>query len=110
VYGATTRAVERAREEQAPTFIEARSYRYMGHSMADPIHGHYRTKEELEEQKQKDPIVQLQARLAADEIMNDEEFAAMDRRAMEEVEDAVAFADESPDPEPDALFTDVYRD
>ncbi len=110
VYEATTRAVERAREEQAPTLIEARTYRYMGHSMADPIHGHYRTKEELEEQKQKDPIVQLQARLAADEIMNDEEFAAMDRRAMEEVEDAVAFADESPDPEPDALFTDVYRD
>jgi pyruvate dehydrogenase E1 component alpha subunit len=110
VHETVARAVERAREEQAPTLIEARTYRYMGHSMADPIHGHYRTKEELEEQKQKDPIAQLQARLASDDLLDDEEFSALEQQAHAEIEDAVAFANESLDPEPEALFTDVYRD
>src|SRR5512137_2320721 len=50
------RAVDLARRESAPTLIEARCYRFMGHSMSDPVHGHYRTKEEVEEQKQQDPI------------------------------------------------------
>ncbi len=65
VYDAVRRAVERARSGKLPTLIEARTYRYMGHSMADPIHGHYRTKEELEEQKKRDPITGLRRRLFA---------------------------------------------
>ncbi len=110
VHDTTVRAVERARDEQAPTLIEARTYRYMGHSMADPIHGHYRTKEELEEQKKKDPIRRLERRLAAEGLMGEDDIKEMDRDVLAEVEEAAQFADESPDPGPEALHTDVYAD
>jgi len=110
VYDAMVRAVERGREAQLPTLLEARTYRYMGHSMADPIHGHYRTKEELEEQKKKDPIAGLRYRLRDDGLLDDAEFTAMDRQVHEEVEEALAFAEESPDPDPAELFTDVYQE
>jgi pyruvate dehydrogenase E1 component alpha subunit len=82
----------------------------MGHSMADPIHGHYRTKEELEEQKKKDPIKRLGKRLVADGLMGEDDIKKMDRDVLAEVEEAAQFADESPDPEPKALYTDVYAD
>ena len=108
VYEAVRRAVERARSGKLPTLIEARTYRYMGHSMADPIHGHYRTKEELEEQKQRDPIAGLRHRLQEDGLMDDAAFAALDHEVQAEVADAVTFADESPEPEPGELYTDVY--
>jgi len=109
VYDAMVRAVERGRDHQLPTLLEARTYRYMGHSMADPIHGHYRTKEELEEQKKKDPIAGLRHRLRDDGLLDDAEFETMDQQVHEEVEDALAFAEESPDPDASELFTDVYR-
>ncbi len=110
VHDVTSRAVERARKDGLPTLIEARTYRYMGHSMADPIHGHYRTKEELEEQKARDPIDSLKARLIEEELITEGEYERIEAEVREEVEDAVKFADESPDPEPDALYTDVYTD
>jgi pyruvate dehydrogenase E1 component alpha subunit len=104
------RAVARAREHKLPTLIEARTYRYMGHSMADPIHGHYRTKEELEEQKARDPITSLEHRLRQAQLIGDDELAALRQAAEDEVDDAVRFAEESPDPEPVELHTHVYRD
>jgi pyruvate dehydrogenase E1 component alpha subunit len=110
VHETVSRAVERAREDQLPTLIEARTYRYMGHSMADPIHGHYRTKEELEEQKLRDPILHLTQRLQQDGLFDDEALAAMKQGVEEEVADALVFADESPDPGPDDLFSNVYVD
>ncbi len=110
VYGAVTNAVARARDEHLPTLIEARTYRYMGHSMADPIHGHYRTKEELEEQKGKDPIQHLIDQLRAADLLTDEVLAQTRQSVEEEVDDALRFAEESPDPAPGELFTDVYRD
>jgi pyruvate dehydrogenase E1 component alpha subunit len=110
MYDVTARAVTRAREEKLPTLIEARTYRYMGHSMADPIHGHYRTKEELEEQKSRDPIEQLARRLREADLLDDEDFGALKRSVEEEVDDAVRFSEESPDPELSELHTDVYRD
>jgi pyruvate dehydrogenase E1 component alpha subunit len=109
MYDAMQRAVQRGRESQLPTLLEARTYRYMGHSMADPIHGHYRTKEELEEQKKKDPIAGLRHRLRDDGLLEDAQFEAMDTQVHQEVEDALAFAEESPDPEPSELLTDVYK-
>ncbi|KPK00979.1 MAG: hypothetical protein AMS20_14495, partial [Gemmatimonas sp. SG8_28] len=72
VHEAVTSAVDRARSEHLPTLIEARTYRYMGHSMADPIHGHYRTKEELEEQKAKDPIQHLSEMLREADLLDDD--------------------------------------
>ncbi|MEE8135311.1 MAG: pyruvate dehydrogenase (acetyl-transferring) E1 component subunit alpha [Gemmatimonadales bacterium] len=110
VHDVMTRSVARARESNAPTLIEARTYRYMGHSMADPIHGHYRTKEELEEQKSRDPIDGLRAKLMDAELISDESFASMRAAVEEQVQDALAFADENEDPPLDNLFTHVYTD
>jgi len=110
VYEAVQRAVERARSGKLPTLIEARTYRYMGHSMADPIHGHYRTKEELEEQKKRDPITGLRHRLQEDGLMDEAAFTALDHEVQAEIADAVTFADESPEPEAGELYTDVYSE
>jgi pyruvate dehydrogenase E1 component alpha subunit len=110
VHEATASAVERAREDSLPTLIEARTYRYMGHSMADPIHGHYRTKDELEEQKQQDPISRLRDQLREAGLLDDTAWDALVSEIDDEVDDAVTFADESPEPGRDALYTDVYRD
>jgi pyruvate dehydrogenase E1 component alpha subunit len=81
----------------------------MGHSMADPIHGHYRTKDELEEQKALDPVEHLRRVLVEAGLLGDGEVEAMRAAAEAEVDDAARFAEEAPDPEPGALFTDVYR-
>jgi pyruvate dehydrogenase E1 component alpha subunit len=110
VYESTAAAVERAREQQLPTLIEARTYRYMGHSMADPIHGHYRTREELEEQKKRDPIENFRRRLHDEDLLNDEDWEQMDREVRAEVDEAVEFAEASPDPAPEELYSDVYTD
>jgi pyruvate dehydrogenase E1 component alpha subunit len=108
MYEAMAVAVERARKEKAPTLLEVRTYRFMGHSMSDPIHGHYRTKEEVEEQRKRDPVAVWSQRLIAEGIMDEEAIRAMDAEVQAEVEDSYQFAEESPDPEPEALFTDVY--
>jgi pyruvate dehydrogenase E1 component alpha subunit len=105
---AMERAVRRARNDKLPTLLEVRTYRFMGHSMSDPIHGHYRTREEVEDQRKRDPIAVWSQRLIADSLMEEGAVRAMDKEAMEEVEDAYQFADQAPDPEPGELFTDVY--
>jgi len=103
-------AVTRARRESAPTLIEARTYRFMGHSMSDPSHGHYRTKNEVEEQRRHDPIKQFSGALEAIGIVNQEYLDELDQRIRDIVEEAVAFAERSPEPEPKELLTDVYAD
>jgi len=109
MHDVVARAAQRAREDKLPTLIEARTYRYMGHSMADPIHGHYRTKEELEEQKSRDPIDQLARQLRQADLLDDDGFKTLKHSVEEEVEDAVRFSEESPEPELSELYTDVYR-
>src|SRR5690606_26543235 len=101
-------AVARAREESMPTLIEARCYRFMGHSMSDPVHGVYRTKEEVEEAKKKDPIRIFIDLLKENDLLTDEELNAIDQRAVAEVEDAIEFSERSPDPSPEELYRDVY--
>jgi len=101
-------AVDRAREESIPTLIEARCYRFMGHSMSDPVHGVYRTREEVEEAKQKDPIRIFIDLLKENDMLTDEELGALDARAREDAEDAAAFAEQSPEPESAELYRDVY--
>jgi pyruvate dehydrogenase E1 component alpha subunit len=110
VYDAMRRAVERARRQKTPTLLEMRTYRYMGHSMADPIHGHYRTKEELEEQKARDPIPGLKRRLEEEGLLDEATYQDMEREVADAVADAVAFAESSPDPDLSELYTDVYRE
>jgi pyruvate dehydrogenase E1 component alpha subunit len=109
VYDAATRAVARARERH-PTLLEVRTYRFMGHSMSDPLHGVYRTKEEVEEQKKRDPIAALTHHLRDEGLMDQAAIDALDAEVRAEVEAAVKFADESPDPEPGALMRDVLAD
>jgi pyruvate dehydrogenase E1 component alpha subunit len=105
---AMERAVQRARNEKLPTLLEVRTYRFMGHSMSDPIHGHYRTREEVEDQRKRDPIAVWSKRLIADGMMDEGAARAMDKSVVEEVEDAYQFADQAPDPEPGELYTNVY--
>jgi pyruvate dehydrogenase E1 component alpha subunit len=105
---AMERAVNRARQEKLPTLLEVRTYRFMGHSMSDPIHGHYRTREEVEDQRKRDPIAVWSQRLIKDGLLDEEQVRALDKEVLEEVEDAYQFADEAPDPDPGELYTDVY--
>jgi pyruvate dehydrogenase E1 component alpha subunit len=105
---AMERAVQRARNEKLPTLLEVRTYRFMGHSMSDPIHGHYRTREEVEDQRKRDPIAVWSQRLIADGLMDEAAVRTMDKEMMEEVEEAYEFADQAPDPEPGELYTHVY--
>jgi pyruvate dehydrogenase E1 component alpha subunit len=110
VRDAVARAAQRARDRYMPTLLEVRTYRFMGHSMSDPIHGHYRTKDEVEQMKARDPIESFADRLRADGLLDDERWQTMEAEVADEVADAIRFADESPDPAPEALTTDVYRE
>ncbi len=108
VMAAMDRAVVRARRPAQPTLLEIRTYRFVGHSMSDPIHGHYRTKEEVEAHRKRDPILIWSERLKDEGLIDDAGIEALDTAVKEEVQDAYDFADQSPDPEPGALYTDVY--
>jgi pyruvate dehydrogenase E1 component alpha subunit len=110
MYAAMDRAVQRARSEKHPTLLEVRTYRFMGHSMSDPIHGHYRTREEVEDQRKRDPITVWSHRLMEDGLMDEAAVRSMDKEILDEVEDAYQFADQAPDPEPEQLYTDVYAE
>jgi pyruvate dehydrogenase E1 component alpha subunit len=110
MHAAMERAVQRARSDKVPTLLEVRTYRFMGHSMSDPIHGHYRTKEEVEDQRKRDPISVWSQRLIAEGLTDEAAVKALDKQIMGEVNDAYQFADEAADPEPEALFKDVYAD
>jgi len=122
VHNAVLRAVNRAREKGGPTLLEIKTYRYKGHSM-DRYKGHsmsdpqkYRTKEELEEYKQKDPIehvlkvLQTEYKVSNEdiEVINNEDIEVINERVKAEVEESVKFAEESPWPSDDELLKDVY--
>jgi len=106
----TMEAVERARTEKIPTLIEARCHRFMGHSMSDPVHGVYRTKEEVEEAKSRDPILTFIHLLKEHDMLTDEELNAMDAEIKEICEDSANFADESPEPGLEELYAHVYAE
>jgi pyruvate dehydrogenase E1 component alpha subunit len=106
VHEATKRAVARARAGEGPTLLEALTYRFRGHSMQDPQY--YRSKEEVEEHRQRDPIALFQGKLLADGLVTEAELRQVDERVEAEVDDAVAFADESPAPDPSTLLDHLY--
>ena len=110
VYEATQRAIRRARSGGHPTLLEVRTYRFMGHSMSDPLHGVYRTKEEVEEQKKRDPISHLVLALKEEGVLDDAALEALDQEARAVVEEAVKFSAASPDPDPSELGTHVLAD
>jgi pyruvate dehydrogenase E1 component alpha subunit len=108
VHEAVARAVKRAREKGGPTLLEVKTYRYKGHSISDPQK--YRTKEELEEYKAKDPIQILLKTIKENNIVADEEINAINERVDKTVEESVKFAEESPWPNDDEVLKDVYVD
>jgi pyruvate dehydrogenase E1 component alpha subunit len=110
VRAAVAEAVDRARREQVPTLLEARTFRFMGHSMSDAASGTYRTKEELDENLKRDPIALLRAQMQDRSEITDDELAALDEELKGIVQDAWDFADASPEPPPEALWEDVYVD
>src|SRR5258707_1204880 len=103
---ATQRAIKRARENYLPTLIEARTYRYMGHSMSDP--GNYRTRAEIEKYQERDPIKIFTATLKENGFLTDQDIADFEAQVKEEVERAGRFAEESPEPDPRVLYANVY--
>jgi pyruvate dehydrogenase E1 component alpha subunit len=103
---ATQRAIKRARENHLPTLIEARTYRYMGHSMSDP--GNYRTRAEIEKHQERDPIKVFTATLKDNGILTDKDVADFEAQVKEQVERSVRFAEESLEPDPSELYTNVY--
>jgi len=110
VQRATERAVQRARAGGHPTLLEVRTYRFMGHSMSDPLHGVYRTKEEVEDQKKRDPISQLALKLQEAGLLDKAGLDALDVEVRGEVDAAVRYAEESPDPDPTELHAHVLAD
>ena len=103
---ATLRAVERARKDYLPTLLEIRTYRFMGHSMSDP--GNYRTRAEIEQHQERDPLKLFSASLKEEGVLSDAEFQEIEAEVREQVEKSVRFAEESPLPDPKELYTDVY--
>jgi pyruvate dehydrogenase E1 component alpha subunit len=108
VHKAMERAVRRGREGGGPTFLEIKTYRYRGHSMSDPAK--YRTKEELEEYKEQDPINQTLKKIQENNWATAEEIEAINDKVKKEVEESVQFAEESPWPDDSEVYKDIYVD
>src|SRR3954447_3098999 len=99
-------ATEKVRSERTPILVEAVTYRFRGHSMADPEE--YRTKEEVEEWRRRDPIASFRRRLAEESVISEEDADELDREAVAAVDESVRFADDSPFPELVSLYDDLY--
>ncbi len=106
VHSVVTEALRCAREERRPQLVEAVTYRYRGHSMADPEE--YRTKEEVEEWRGRDPINTFAERVVEEGVLTKEDVERFDKEAIAAVDEAVKFADESPFPDLDSLYDDIY--
>lgn len=106
VHEAVGRAAARARAGEGPTFLEFKTYRYRGHSMSDPQK--YRTKEEVEEYKKRDPIEMVKDKMLKNGIATEEELTVIDAKIKQQVEESVKFAEESPWPDASEIFTDIY--
>lgn len=108
VHEAVKRAADRARAGEGPTFLEFKTYRYRGHSMSDPQK--YRTKEEVEQWKLRDPIELVKHRILTNGIATEAELEEIDAKVKAVVEESVKFAEESPFPEAHEAFEGVYAE
>ncbi|MBJ6144029.1 pyruvate dehydrogenase (acetyl-transferring) E1 component subunit alpha [Hymenobacter sp. BT559] len=106
VHDAVARAAERARAGEGPTFLEFKTYRYKGHSMSDPMK--YRTKEELEEYRQRDTIEAVRHTILSNNMATEDDLTAIDEKIKARVLEAVEFAENSPYPDAAELYEDVY--
>lgn len=108
VHDAVARAVKRAREGDGPTLLEMKTYRYKGHSVSDPQK--YRSKEEVEEYKDQDPITKVANTILDNGFATQAELDAIDARVNAMVDESVKFAEDSPWPNDDEVLKDVYID
>ncbi len=108
VYEKARRAFRRVRSGKGPYFLEVITYRFRGHSMGDPER--YREKAEVQKWQESDPIGRFRAHLLQESLATEEELDALEARAAEETEEAVRFAESSPEPAPEELWSDVYAD
>jgi pyruvate dehydrogenase E1 component alpha subunit len=108
VHEGLTRAVNRAREGGGPTLLEIKTYRYKGHSISDPQK--YRTKDEVEGYKQRDPIEMVLKTILDNSFATQEEIDGINKRINDQVAESVQFAETSPWPNDDELLKDVYAD
>lgn len=108
VHDAVQRAVQRAREKGGPTLLELKTYRYKGHSISDPQK--YRSKEEVEEYKEKDPIQIVLKTILSNNLATQGEIDAINARVDAIVMESVKFAEESPWPDDSEVLKDVYVD
>jgi len=106
VYEKSKEMIDDIRAGNGPQFLEIETYRFRGHSMGDPER--YRKSEEVHQWQENDPIGVYRKYLIENGISTEEELNQQDKLAEEEVREAVAFAEASPDPEPEELFTDIY--
>jgi pyruvate dehydrogenase E1 component alpha subunit len=107
VHKAFEEAAKHARSGDGPYLLEMRTYRYKGHSMSDPAK--YRTKEEVQSYKDKDPISLVKETILKKKWMNEEDFKKLDKKIKDKVQECVDFADESPSHDPKDLYEDVYQ-
>jgi pyruvate dehydrogenase E1 component alpha subunit len=108
VHEGVARAVKRAREGDGPTLLEMKTYRYKGHSVSDPQK--YRTKDEVEEYKNQDPITKVANTILTNKFASAEELKAIDDKIAAIVDGSVKFAEESPWPDDSEVLKDVYMD
>ena len=108
VHESVARAVKRAREGGGPTLLEMKTYRYKGHSISDPQK--YRSKDEVDEYKEQDPLTRVQKTILENGFATQAELDAIDAKIMSLVDESVKFAEESPLPDEDELLKDVYID
>lgn len=108
VHEAIAEAAERARKGEGPTLLEIRTYRYRGHSMSDPAK--YRTKEEVEDYKSRDPIEVVRKTILSKKYASEKELEAIEDAIIAQVEESVRFAEDSPYPPAENLYADVYQD
>jgi pyruvate dehydrogenase E1 component alpha subunit len=109
IYTQMKEIADRCRDQQEPAFVVMHTYRYKGHSMSDPQK--YRTKDELSEFEERDPIRVLAEQLREENILDDDGFKKLQKSVREEVRAAVRWAEESPEPDVDAeLYSDVYAE
>jgi pyruvate dehydrogenase E1 component alpha subunit len=105
-----SKAVARARADRTPSLLEARTYRFRGHSMRDPAGAVYRTKEEVEREKLRDPIALFRERALKARWLSDNDLREVDKSVNDLVDEAVAYAEASPEPPESELLTDVFKE
>jgi pyruvate dehydrogenase E1 component alpha subunit len=108
VADAIEEAADRAKKGEGPTLLEIRTYRYKGHSMSDPAK--YRTKDELNEYKDRDPLINVLSVIKENDFATDDELKEIEKKCKDLVKESIDFAHASPFPDDDEIYTDVYSD